>query len=155
MTTDSFSHRDNDLSLQWRHNERDGVSNHQPRDCLLNCLFRHRSKKTSELRVTGLCAVNSPHKGPVTPKMFPFDDVIMIWNLFNEWSHTHGQNRVKISYICIRKWRYHVTLLHTLKRKDRQVDCPRTVMNLILHDDDSGTPSDYPGSQLECQLKVL
>ena len=22
--------------------------------------------------------VNSPHKGPVTPKMFPFDDVIMI-----------------------------------------------------------------------------
>ena len=24
------------ISLQWRHNERDGVSNHQPRDCLLN-----------------------------------------------------------------------------------------------------------------------
>ena len=24
--------------------------------------------------------VNSPHKWPVTRKMFPFDDVIMIWN---------------------------------------------------------------------------
>ena len=24
--------------------------------------------------------VNSPHKGPVTRKMFPFDDVIMLWN---------------------------------------------------------------------------
>ena len=24
-------------------------------------------------------------------------------------------------------------------------------MNLILHDDYCGTPSDYPGSQLECQ----
>ena len=24
--------------------------------------------------------VNSPHKGPVTRKMFPFDDVIMFWN---------------------------------------------------------------------------
>ena len=41
------------------------------------------SKKTSKLRVTGLCAGNSPgtgefpHKGPVTRKMFPFDDVIM------------------------------------------------------------------------------
>ena len=23
--------------------------------------------------------VNSPHKGPVTRKMFPFDDVIMVW----------------------------------------------------------------------------
>ena len=70
-------------SLQWRHNDHDCVSNHQPRGCLLNRLFRRRSKKTSKLRVTGLCVgnspgpVNSPHKGPVTRKMFPFDDVIM------------------------------------------------------------------------------
>ena len=47
-------------SLQWRHNERDGVSNHQPHDCLPNRLFRRRLKKTSKLRVTGLCAGNSP-----------------------------------------------------------------------------------------------
>ena len=40
--------------LQWRHNGRDSVSNHQPHDCLLNRLFRRRSKKTSKLRVTGL-----------------------------------------------------------------------------------------------------
>ena len=71
-------------TLHWRHNDHDGVSNHQPHGCLLNRLFRHKSKKTSKLRVTGLCAgnspgpVNSPHKGPVTRKMFPFDDVIMI-----------------------------------------------------------------------------
>ena len=70
--------------LQWRHNDHGGVSNHQPHDCLLNRVFRRRSKKTSKLRVTGLCAgnspgpVNSPHKGPVTRKMFPFDDFIMI-----------------------------------------------------------------------------
>ena len=61
------------LSLRWRYNGRDSVSNHQPHDCLLNRLFRRRSKKTSKLRVTGLCA----HKWPVTRKMFPFDDVIM------------------------------------------------------------------------------
>ena len=46
--------------LQWCHNERDGVSNHQPHDCLLNRLFRRRSKKTTKLRVTGLCEGNSP-----------------------------------------------------------------------------------------------
>ena len=34
---------------------RDGVSNHQPHDCLLNRLFSQRPKKTSKLRVTGLC----------------------------------------------------------------------------------------------------
>ena len=26
-------------ALQWRHNECSGISNHQPHDCLLNCLF--------------------------------------------------------------------------------------------------------------------
>ena len=46
--------------LQWRHNGRYCVSNHQPHDCLLNHLFRHRSKKTSKLRVSGLCVGNSP-----------------------------------------------------------------------------------------------
>ena len=80
-------------SLQWRHNDHDGVSNYQPHGCLLNRSFRRRSKKTSKLRVTGLCGggggggggnspgpVNSPHKAPVTRKMVPFDDVIMIYN---------------------------------------------------------------------------
>ena len=43
-------------TLQWRHNECDSVSNHQPVDCLSNCLFRRTSRKTSKLRVTGLCA---------------------------------------------------------------------------------------------------
>ena len=46
-----------------------------------NLLLRRRSKKTPKLRVTGLCAgnspVNSPHTGLVTRKMFSFDDVIM------------------------------------------------------------------------------
>ena len=71
------------VPLQWRHNERDGVSNQKHHDLSLNRLLRRRSKKTSKLRVTGLCAgnspvtVDSPHKGPVTRKMFPFYDVIM------------------------------------------------------------------------------
>ena len=48
--------------LHWRHNGNDGVSNHQPHGCLLNRLFRRRSKKTSKLRVTGLCVGNSPDR---------------------------------------------------------------------------------------------
>ena len=51
------------LSLLWRHNGRDGVSNHQPHDCLFNLSFRHRSKKTSKTHVTGFCAGNSPVTG--------------------------------------------------------------------------------------------
>ena len=70
-------------SLKWRHSERDGVSNHQHHDCLSNGLFRRKSKKTSAalVFVWGIhrWPVNSPHKGPVTRKMFPYDDVIMLW----------------------------------------------------------------------------
>ena len=74
----SIRNASNSKTLLWRHNGHYGVSNHQPRDCLLNRLFRCRSKKTSKLRVTGLCAgnspgaVNSPNKWTVTRKMFPF-----------------------------------------------------------------------------------
>ena len=77
-------------TLQWRHNESDGVSNHRRLDCLLNHLFRRRSKKTAKLRVTGLCEGNSPVTGefpavtgefpaqkPLTRNMPPFVDVIM------------------------------------------------------------------------------
>ena len=70
-------------SSQWRHNERRGISNHQPHDCLFNRLLRRRSRKTSNSAslafVWGIhwWPVNSPHIGPVTRKVFPFDDVMM------------------------------------------------------------------------------
>ena len=71
------------LTLRWRHNGRGSVSNHQPHGCLLNRLFRRRSRKhessASLAFVWGIHRgpVNFPHKWPVMRKMFPFDDVIM------------------------------------------------------------------------------
>ena len=94
------------FTLLWRHNGHDSVSNHQPYDCLLNRLFRRRSKKTSKLRVTGLCAGNSPgpvispHKWPVTRKMFPFDDVIMITEIVPP--KTFDNMLIKTSTTCVR-----------------------------------------------------
>ena len=57
------------ITLQWRRNKHDCVSNHRRLYCLFNRLFRS--------------PVNSPHKGPVTRKMFPFDDVIMSGLYYN------------------------------------------------------------------------
>ena len=68
--------------LQWRHNECDGVSNHQPSDSLLNRLFRRRSKKTSMLRVTGLCAGNSPVTGEFPAQRARNGENVSIW-----WRH--------------------------------------------------------------------
>ena len=69
-------------TLPWRHNERDGDSNHQPHDCLLNRLFRGRSKKTSKLRVTGLCAGNSPLTGEFPAQIASNAVNVSIW-----WRH--------------------------------------------------------------------
>ena len=71
-------------TLRWRHNGRDDVSNHQPHDCLLNRLFRRRSKKPSKLRVTGLCAGNSPETGEFPAQMASNAENVSIW-----WRH-HG-----------------------------------------------------------------
>ena len=83
------------LPLRWRHNGCDSVSNHQPHYCLLNRLFRRRKKNIKAPRHwpffgelgTGGGPVNSPHKWPVTRKMFPFDDVIMRKLILAWWRH--------------------------------------------------------------------
>ena len=67
-------------TLLWRDNGRGIVSNHQPHDCLLNRLFRRRSKKTSKLRVTGLCVGNLPGTGEFPAQMASnAEDVSICW----------------------------------------------------------------------------
>ena len=51
------------IPLQWRHNERNGVSDDQPHDCLLIHLFGSRWNEASKLSVTGLFVWNSPVTG--------------------------------------------------------------------------------------------
>ena len=72
------------MTWQWRHNGHASVWNHQPHDCLLNHLFRRTPKKTSKLRVTGLCAGNSPGTGEFPAQMASYAENVSIW-----WRH-HG-----------------------------------------------------------------
>ena len=74
-------------TLRWRHNGCDSVSNHQPHDCLLNRLFRRRSKKTSKLRVTGLCA------GITGDRWIP---------------RTNGQLHGKCFHLMTSSWQFHL-----------------------------------------------
>ena len=85
--------------------------------CLLNRLFRCRSKKTSKLRVTGLCEGNSPMTGEFpsqrisNAEMLLFDDVIMariplssltldtrrLWDIYAHSNYEYRWRWVKIS----------------------------------------------------------
>ena len=103
------------VSLLWHHNGRDGVSNHQPHDCLLNRLFRSRSKKTSKLRVTGPCAENSPGTGEFPAQMTSNAENVSIW-----WRHhqnIHDVNSVVSSKPLIsrskKKQSNHYRLINT------------------------------------------
>ena len=69
-------------TLQWHNNGRDGVSNPQRPDSLLNGLFRHRSKKTSKLRVIGLWEGNSPGIGEFPTQKASNAENVSIW-----WRH--------------------------------------------------------------------
>ena len=70
------------LTLQWRYNERDGISNDRRLDSLLNCLLRRRLKKTSKLRITGLCEENPPVTSVFPSQRASNADNVSIW-----WRH--------------------------------------------------------------------
>ena len=81
----------------WRHNGHDGVSNHQPYDCLLNRLFRRRSKEASKLRVTGLCAGNSMVTGEFPAQRASNAENVAIWSC---------KQRKTLCIVCISIWIY-------------------------------------------------
>ena len=83
------------MTLRWRPNGHDGVSNHQPHHCLLNRLVRRRSKKTLKLRVTGLCAGNSPVTGE-----FPAQMASNAENVFIRLRH----HELTLAYFCKLIW---------------------------------------------------
>ena len=76
------------------HDGHNGVSNHQPRHCLLNCLFSRRSKKTSKLRVAGLCAGNSPVAGEFPSQMASNTENVSIW-----WRHHETFIRIILNWV--------------------------------------------------------
>ena len=68
--------------IQWRHNERNGVSVHLRLDGLVNRLFRPRRKKISKLCVTGLFGWNSPVIGEFPSQKVSNKESVSIW-----WRH--------------------------------------------------------------------
>ena len=75
-----------------RHNGRDGVSNHQPHDCLLN-----------KFRVTGLCRGDSPGTGEFPAQMASNAENVSIW-----WRHhvNSDATRSLLSHPGIPGWLY-------------------------------------------------
>ena len=137
-------HHDSELlefsSLQWRHTEREGVSNHPCLACLLNRLFRRRWKKRHQsstslafLRRIHRGLVNSPNKGPVTRKMFLFDDVIMesltykldssLRRYFTQANDFLWDVKVKLTSSVTFKWYHFDSCSRNTKAKGYHADC--------------------------------
>ena len=93
----------------------------QPHDCLLNRLFRRRSKKTSKLRVTGLCAGNSPGTDEFPAQMASNVENVSIW-----WGH-HG-NWKNDSAIALSI----SLLLYPYPVRKKQIDCTIAKCTLFM-----------------------
>ena len=98
-------------TLEWRHNEHDGSQiTGVSIVCSVGCSGADQRKHQSSASLAFVIVihrwpVNSLNKGPVTRKMFPFDDVIM-WKspLWNQSQGTIlGQH---IHYICCSRERH-------------------------------------------------
>ena len=96
------------FTLRWRHNDLDGVSNHQPHDCLLNRLFGRISKKTSKLRVTGLCAGNSPWTGDLPTQMASNAEKVSIWLRHHVKNVIRSAEMTASPLIATQSWQYYV-----------------------------------------------
>ena len=95
--------------LQWRHNGCDSVSNRRHFGCLLNRLFRRRSKKTSKLRFAGLCEGNSPGTGEFPAQRASNAENVSIW------------------------WRHHALIHDSFLFNNSELVCNRTRKHQHLH----------------------
>ena len=91
-------------ALQWRHDERDSVSNHRHLYCFLNRLFRRRSKKTSMLPVTVLRKGNSPVTGEFRAQK-AHDDVTKWKPLSRYWPFVREIHRSPVNSPHKGQWR--------------------------------------------------
>ena len=115
------------MPLQWLHNGHDSVSNHQPHDCFLNRLFRHKSKKTSKLRVTGLCVGNSPEAGEFHAQMASNAENVSIW-----WRHHVPQTT--LLYKGAKTYRANSNIHRQTRQIDGQMAC-ESLQNCSLYSD--------------------
>ena len=119
-------------SLQWRHNGRHSVSNLHPHGRLLNHLFRHRSKKTSKLRVTGLCAGNSPGTGEFPAQMASNVENVSIW-----WRHhgigiMMGVSRIYSVDCCHYRLHSHVPFMNSFSPRKNGRHCIENIFRRIF-----------------------
>ena len=117
-------------------NGRHGVSNYHSIECLFNSLFKLTTKEHQRSALLSFCVwgihrwpVVSPHKGTVTRKMFPFDDVIMIqyhqwWNILH-----HGDS----FFSCCIVYVFQIVIKNELWHNIRKCCCLKTLLVIFQH----------------------
>ena len=125
------------MVAQWRHNEHDGASNYRCPDGLFNRLFRGRSKKTSRLRVTGLCKGNTPVTGEFPSQRASNAEKVFIWwrhhankcavwfRRISQQIHINSEYRYwKLKCICFEKYRGYLKKNYGLDKCSDQLNLP-------------------------------
>ena len=90
------------IALHWRHNERDGVSNHQPHDCLLNRLFKAQIKEN----------IKDPRHRPISWEIEHYG--VMTWKLsLYYWAFAVTLNKLLNRQLSCRRFWDTVTFMYS------------------------------------------
>ena len=89
-----------DDTLQWRHNERNGVSNHQPHDCLLK-RYQAQIKKNIKAPRHWICAGNSPVTGEFPAQRVSNVENVSIWWRHHKWN-AHQRYHLWMMCSCLK-----------------------------------------------------
>ena len=114
------------LTLQWRHNGRRGVRNHQPRDCLLNLLLRHKEN------------IRAPRPGPLWgeftgDRWIPRTKGHKPENAFIRWRHQGLVNKAHTHITAVQHhdWSIYTPKLLTVNPLISGVPNPKTEIFLV------------------------
>ena len=135
-------------ALQWRHNERDGVSNHRHLNCLRKHLSRRRSKKTSKLRITGLCEGNPPMTGGFLSQRASKRKCFHL--MTSSWDFSYDRAKLYLTENTMNA----VLVPHTREQNITEL-CPQTNGRINGHTDGQSDSSIPPFSFVERVYRAL
>ena len=121
-------------TLQQRYNGHNGIPNHQLHDCLLNRLFRRRSKPPSKLRITGLCGGNSLVTSEFPAQMASNMENVSIW-----WHHHVTKKKSKTLGALAIQDNHLKLILNSNLAKSHLFIIYHLIVNLICNFDQSTT----------------
>ena len=137
-----------DFTLQWRHNELDGVSNHQPHDCLLNRLFKTQIKESIKAPLRWPLCGKFTVTGDFLAQMASNAENVSIW-----WRH-HEKESTRLLSLTNPIFRMRPNHPGIFRFQHQNGLCKDWILPLMTHMKNNGHAYEILNSTLQSHLSL-